>query len=76
MSIALKTRTTFTVPMTKERLQQMIAAIDNAAEHMLQGQDLYIEVTPNVDFRVTGLKPFPYSTASSRESESKDTLLV
>lgn len=71
---ALNVRTTYTIPMTKERLQQMIAAIDNAGENMLQGQDLYIQVSHNVDFKVSDLRPFSSSTAVYRESTPKDLL--
>jgi hypothetical protein len=73
---SLNTKMTYTVKMTKERLQQMIAAVDNAAEHMIQGQDLYVEVNHHITFKFEDLKPFSSSTAVSRESEVKDTLIT
>jgi hypothetical protein len=64
----MNTRVAFQVPMTIEKLQQMIQYAKAAQENMLVGQTLTIQVDHKIDFMFSDLKPFTQATAISRES--------
>jgi hypothetical protein len=68
----MKTRMSYQIKMDVDTLQQMIAAVALAKENMLEGQMLTIEVSPNVDFMFSGLKPMRILTSVSTESEARE----
>ena len=61
------------VPMTKDRLREMLNIVENAEKHAIPGQSLMLEVNHNTTFVFAEIAKSPSLKGTSRDSESINT---